>query len=463
MLRARQKALEEEINAYQKELLSYDIRGDLLIARRDLQSRRILESQELFEGRQKLANDYRKQEAEREIREARQQVAEVHPSLRVLAEETDSQTGEHTRVRGELETIKSEKQEIEALLSKMRRDFQRISERIKAAGHTDVTSLMLRRQREELARPSALRRKLRELKEKISQVQLDLMEMEDLFSRSARIDEKLNQIMVGLGPEIDAAERRSIEFRGRQLLKDERENLGELIDDYDSYFTQLVDLEGTVRTLLNKTGEYTDYVNSQILWIRSSEALQRSDAPKVLAAVRWSADGEKWKGLMRSALDTLAARPISLILLLGLPAGLSVLRFRRPAWLVDAPETEPAASAPLMSLLKSLLNTLLFAALWPTVLWFASWLAIPDSIYRDADVALARETILKVCRELPKVQPDPAPSVILMGFGSPTLNFELRVFILRADYGKVLDSLNTAIEQDLKKWGISLADTKPLG
>jgi small-conductance mechanosensitive channel len=50
-----------------------------------------------------------------------------------------------------------------------------------------------------------------------------------------------------------------------------------------------------------------------------------------------------------------------------------------------------------------------------------------------------------------------APSVVFSGFGPGTLRFGLRVFIHRDDYAKVMDAVNTAIEEGLTQAGIEIA------
>ncbi len=81
---------------------------------------------------------------------------------------------------------------------------------------------------------------------------------------------------------------------------------------------------------------------------------------------------------------------------------------------------------------------------------------IPIAISRDSDIGLAREVLLKVAGDNPTILPDPPPNVFLTKLGATSLEFELRVFIRRADYGQVLDAVNAAIEHQLKAAGIAI-------
>ena len=68
-----------------------------------------------------------------------------------------------------------------------------------------------------------------------------------------------------------------------------------------------------------------------------------------------------------------------------------------------------------------------------------------------------RELLLKLSMVHPRVLPDPEPSVVFNGFGPGSLLFNLRVFIRREDYAKVLDSVKTAIQLKLSEAGVEIA------
>ncbi|MBT8449785.1 MAG: mechanosensitive ion channel, partial [Gammaproteobacteria bacterium] len=81
----------------------------------------------------------------------------------------------------------------------------------------------------------------------------------------------------------------------------------------------------------------------------------------------------------------------------------------------------------------------------------------PVSVSNRSDVAQIRQLLIDLAMEHPMVLPVPAPSVVFNGFGPGALLFNLRVFIRREDYAKVLDSVNTAIQLKLKEEGVEMA------
>lgn len=81
----------------------------------------------------------------------------------------------------------------------------------------------------------------------------------------------------------------------------------------------------------------------------------------------------------------------------------------------------------------------------------------PISVRRGTEVDRVKAILMEVASEHPMVLKEPTASIIFKGFGPGALQFDLRVFIRREDYAKVLDALNTAIEEGLKKADIEIA------
>jgi len=81
----------------------------------------------------------------------------------------------------------------------------------------------------------------------------------------------------------------------------------------------------------------------------------------------------------------------------------------------------------------------------------------PISVSRGSEVERVKGILMDLANLHDMVLKEPEPSVIFKGFGPGALQFDLRVFIRREDYALVLDALNTAIEEGLKKADIEIA------
>ncbi len=81
----------------------------------------------------------------------------------------------------------------------------------------------------------------------------------------------------------------------------------------------------------------------------------------------------------------------------------------------------------------------------------------PVAVSRGSELENVRAILLDIALAHRLVLTDPPPSVVFSGFGPGSLRFDLRVFIRRDDYAKVMDAVNTAVEQGLTKAGIEIA------
>jgi len=83
---------------------------------------------------------------------------------------------------------------------------------------------------------------------------------------------------------------------------------------------------------------------------------------------------------------------------------------------------------------------------------------IPVGIAYGSDTDLAEKLLLDAARENPLVLKEPEPSVIFLGFGDNSLNFEVRGFINNInDWNPMVHTLNRQINREFKKAGITIS------
>ncbi len=83
---------------------------------------------------------------------------------------------------------------------------------------------------------------------------------------------------------------------------------------------------------------------------------------------------------------------------------------------------------------------------------------IPVGIAYGSDTELAERTLHQVARENATLVDDPPPTVVFIGFGDSSLNFELRVFVPDIEsFIKVRHQLHMAIDREFREAGIEIA------
>jgi potassium efflux system protein len=84
-------------------------------------------------------------------------------------------------------------------------------------------------------------------------------------------------------------------------------------------------------------------------------------------------------------------------------------------------------------------------------------IVIPVGIAYDSDVEFAHKVMMDTVKTTPKVLAEPAPSVVLIGFGDNSLQFSIRVFVNElADRLPVTHDLHVRLEKALRENHISI-------
>ena len=82
---------------------------------------------------------------------------------------------------------------------------------------------------------------------------------------------------------------------------------------------------------------------------------------------------------------------------------------------------------------------------------------VPVGIAYGSDTQKAKDLMLEIAKENDKVLDDPPPSVLFMGFGSSSLDFELRAFTKMDTYLALRDELHMAVDRAFREAGIVIA------
>ena len=379
-LLAAQRSLQQRIAALGKELLSYVATAELLTEQRDQAVRRVSQQKKQVKAWQQVVNERRREEALRAAQQAkvvRRAAADAHPLVRKLAKQNaelaERRTGEGG-VAAKIEKAAKDHDAVKKALASLGEDFTRVKEKERAAGLTAAIGVLLRKKRAELPDAQVHRRHLRLRRSEISNVQLMLIDYEAARKTLADVEAQAQKELSGVGLPDDPLEKDAIEQSVRQLLRAKREYLDALFNDYDSYFTKLVDLDTDEQQLVLQVTAYATYFDERILWIRSTTLLRPHDLAKLLRACRWFASPTGWAGVLKTVWGDIRRKPLRfamgilvvLLLLLTkhrLHAGLEAMAKR-----VKRAQTDRFAYTLVAGAL-----TALVALPWPLLLWWLGW------------------------------------------------------------------------------------------
>jgi potassium efflux system protein len=295
LARARMDAVEREIEAYQAEYASFDLRGQLLRKNLDVSARQMADAALRVETYHAAVRERQEIEAREDAERARQTALDamtlpeaVQALASSLAQENEALAGRRTGEAGlpvKIDDLRQKLARADEHIAELDTSFDRLAEKVEAAGLSDSVGLMLRKQRTEVPDIGKYRRFIRMRQERIAAVQLEQIDWRDQRRELARVDAVIEEAMSLLDASATPADRERIETILRDLLVTRRDYVDALIDDYETYFQNLVDFDARQQELIDKSEALLQYIDERVLWIPSSEA------------VRATAPSDTWEGL----------------------------------------------------------------------------------------------------------------------------------------------------------------------
>lgn len=335
-LQVRQRARQLEVSAYEKELQSYDVRGQLLTQRIARLSRRVTRQEQTVSVLTDTANarrqlDARSVEAEtrRIVRDTSSFSPDAAAYIESFAAENAALNERRTGPEGlvaklraaddNLNSVSRRREEVSANLA-------RIKERVAAAESSVVVGLLLRRQAEQLPNVRVHKRRAEQRQGEIARAQIEQIEIREEWLRYVDFDGVVNQTLAEM-PATDADRTNAqLEPLVRDLVDARRKTLDAMLNDYDSYFAKLVDLDAHENQLIETTEEFTDFIAERVLFIRSGTFPTRASLRDGIDALAWFGNPGRWTELLRSLLSEFTRAPLQYVV--GLAAFVFFLAIR---------------------------------------------------------------------------------------------------------------------------------------
>ncbi len=288
--------------------------------------------------------------------------------------------------------ITSELNGSKALLEKWKDRYAKMVTRVEpqpgqdvVAGFNSWVGLMLRKQRNELPDPQKLEKQIHHYQQEAQIIDAMLFELEDALQQinSWRDDGTTIQPLVTDTLESNPANaqavvRSSVDQDLRpaydRLLTKEKELIEKMKIDIDTYLNnlyQVADLKTQTNALVSK---YHSFIEKHVLWIRSSEQLDKSDLREAAEAFHWLVDYQNWRRLGTLLWLDVVNRPwwLALFLIGFLTVLINHARLRRLiATVGDKAAKRSTTSFSLTT--QSLLLTVAVTLPVPLALWFVHW------------------------------------------------------------------------------------------
>ncbi len=410
ILVAQRRKVEQEIACYEKGLLAYEARTELLPLHRDLLARQIGLAEQEIKQLQELVNRRRQQEAEQQVQQAAREAGHADPAVRQLIQENAALAEMRKSLAACIVDTTGQLDRVKQQLGALTEQFTGVQDKEKTVGLTNVIGQLLRKQRETLPDLRAYRRNIGVRQQTIDEGQLARLELDDRRKLLANLDQQAQDMLLSPNFARQNGNRAELETAVREALKTKRDYLDALIRDNDAYYEKLVDLYIAERKLIEKTESFARYIDERVLWIASAGSLGAADVHSIGNALWWLAGPNAWLDIGRTLLADAMRNPAIPALALSLFLLLIYWRLRFRVRIEEIGQQVVRGSCyRFLPTLETLVLTALVAAGWPGLMWYFGWRltaaadaselckAVGTGLAETARVFLALELLRHIC------------------------------------------------------------------
>lgn len=376
-LRARQDRLERRLAQLQAEVQWYESSeaATLLREQRDLLNRRIAllteESHILAERRDQL----RKQEAAEQLYMAQREAALAHPLLRPLADENQALAERNHQQTEENQSLSAQVEDAKTKLSTIKTESDRITQMAEALGLSESIGLLLRQQRQNLPVPNQIEAEIEARREKVRESRLELFTLDNQLAALSDVVSSVKSAIETLKLDDQVLTRETLRAQAEELLKRKRELVSELHASTIREFDLLVSLDSAQQALADEARKARNYVDERVLWIRSGDWLEATEAQLAMDGVQTLMNRDDWATYGKALAREPWRHPITYFFA---SLGLLVVfggRFwaRRKLWELGDVAADGACRDYSVTLQATALT--LFLGGWPAFGWFLAWRA----------------------------------------------------------------------------------------
>jgi len=312
VLITEQTKLKTSIRFYEQALLNHEVLLSLLTAELDLANYEVT----ILEAKTKLWMEFAQKGRQLDASSARMDaevakktaldlpkaIKEQYDINITLGKDLEKATTDETRAARTLDRRKSE-------LKLLERDSAQARQLLQSDYLSESMGLSLRRYRQNLPDPDSYLKDSGKRQLTISQLSEAQFKLDDKRRGQLDIQEKTRQILQTVG---DVAEknRARLEDTIRTLLSDRRDLFEKLQSIYRRYYKTLQSIEFTEKQLATLTKEYTNFLDGNLLWIRSSRIIGPKDLMAISSAFFWILGPRNWFLVLEDLLESFTYMPI---------------------------------------------------------------------------------------------------------------------------------------------------------
>jgi potassium efflux system protein len=373
---AKRRELMARIALLERELPIYDATSAILSAKRSLAARKVSVARRAVETWQEFVNKQRLSEAESYLKEAAAIVDKSSPAAADTAKELLTLAEELLTVRSKLATdiasVSKLNGQTEAQVSRLKTDFEEITDRAEAAGFTNSVGVLLRKHRYSLPDQHLLDQEIADRQVQIANTHIERLDYQNQKAIVIDVEELAEREASRPGNGLTERGQQELRNELRIIYQARARYLDGVIGDLSSYLDRLATLDVTQRELLNQTESQADYIAEHILWVRSTTALDSSTLPQCVAALsQLKTDLAEIGSALRR--DVQLQSQLWLVAVVALLMALAVRGRLRDRLVAAGQIAARKTTTEMRPTLVTLGVTIVTSAIWPSVCLFIGW------------------------------------------------------------------------------------------
>lgn len=294
LLGAQSMALTAEIDALEKESVSYSATAALLPLQRDKAARnseRIEKEIRLF---QQAMETRRIEKTGDDLKAARRESARAIPALESIATANQELAEKNLEVAQRLADVNREHLELRTKLEGISAERKRTIEKVDTVGLSDTFGVLLRSRRNEL---TVMRRTLQTSivrPGEVRETRFHALELEDKRAQLTNPENAAFAYVESLNPP-KGIDRAALESAAARLYEEQQVLLESGRKNYESLFETLVSVANVEKQLGDEINEYSDFIDERILWLRSQLPLSFTELSTTGGAAYWLFSPANWR------------------------------------------------------------------------------------------------------------------------------------------------------------------------
>lgn len=325
-LSAERRARAAKLNMLDQELISLPSRQAAATARRDLASAKLEKLGRRIPVIEARANELKQVEADKRQEEADREARKLsarHPVLEAYVKDTEALRQRQASTVALLDDGKSALGDVQGDLARLRDSKAAAQQVLEIGSAGGEFSEFLRTMRAQLPSEARLKRRIWDREQAIVDARLKRLQAEEARRALSDVSGMADRVLASSARQGEVQPPASVRPDLEKLISIRRDVYVQLHDALAARISQLAELNGAERDLLNQTTQLGALLNSRLLWLPSSGPISSAWLGQVVSNFDWIANPEAWKDVGRTLVDRAADHPVPTIvavLLFGLLA-----------------------------------------------------------------------------------------------------------------------------------------------